>query len=237
MTTEVLTAIKGDWFQWFDLFWSTNSHQLEAARPVLERDGYACSICGVAVKPQEDANSESPANQTSFMQVAPDDGDYSISVNGWRAICPFCHITRFLAFSIEHDWATLIYAPWVEQAEITAMASACLAIQQDDGHVYRREAKDIYQSLYNLTSELPVVFPFLDNIPDLSDSETSYQGRLKRVFRGWEALDLPADKVSWVMEGVRILPLETRFLPVSNHWASRLAEIHPIADWSSLIDV
>lgn len=237
MTPEVSTTINGDWFQWFDLYWSNQSHQLEAARPILERDGYACSVCGVVLKPQEDTVSECPADQISFMQVAPDSGDYSSSVSGWRAICPFCHITRFRAFAIEHDWVTLIYAPWLEQAEITAVASACLAVQQDDGHVYRREAKDIYQSLYNMTSELSAVFPFLENIPDLSESETSYQGRLKRVFRGWDSLNLPAEKVAWVMEGVRVLPLATRFLPVSNLWATRISDIHPVADWSSLIDV
>lgn len=237
MTSEVATAIKGDWFQWFDLYWSSQSHQLETALPVLERDGYTCSVCGVAVKPQEDADSENPADKTSFMQVAPDDGDYTSSVSNWRAICPYCHITRFREFSIEHDWVTLIYAPWLEQAEVTAMASACLAIRQDDGHVYRREAKDIYQSLYNLTSELPAVFPFLESIPDLSDGEASYQGRLKRVFRGWEKLNLPVEKVGWVMEGVRVLPLETRFLPVSNHWSARVSDLNPAADWSSFIDV
>lgn len=170
-------------------------------RQVLERHRYTCQYCGFTTMPDRRA-APTTYLASGYLEVHHLDDDHGNNhPSNLLTVCPFCHLVFHAGNAGHRNTATVIWAPWIAQADLNLLVNAIMVAMAREGE-HAPAAMQMYARLTACADR--IVSEFGESMADAanfgsvlmmlanrSTSKTDLYARRTRLFAGVRLLPNP----------------------------------------------
>lgn len=196
MDLELSLDIKRYTYRFEDPHAARKQKEFETKKPkALRRDNLTCQNCGFS--------SDSGPDDTvpaGYMEVHHrDDRHGRNELSNLATVCPFCHWIGHVGFAAHRRFATIIFCPELNQAELNLQAQVLMMARHRGGD-FGKKAQLMYDRLRERQEDLYKPFDALAERPELLGQA------LGKLARRAQQQDWSYEKREKALYGIRLFP-------------------------------
>jgi intracellular multiplication protein IcmJ len=135
----------------------TTEEYLNARQQALRRDKFTCRGCGFHAKP-DPKGKDGSLRASGYLETHHRDDDHTNNeLSNLVTLCPFCHSVCHIGFAGHARRASVIYCPWLTQAQLNLLANVLAVAMRRDNPQCADDAKSLYRFLTGLEAHAPKV--------------------------------------------------------------------------------